>query len=95
MKSGPITAASGCIVALQPTVDYDIQYVGNIKSAFFGGEGVVFATLRGPGKVWLQSLPLSRLAGRLYASAPQAGGKRRGEGSILGRVGDLLDGDGY
>ena len=86
---------TGCIVALQPTVDYDIQYVGNIKSAFFGGEGVVFATLRGPGKVWLQSLPLSRLAGRLYASAPQAGGKRRGEGSILGRVGDLLDGDGY
>jgi len=85
---------TGCIVALQPSVDYDIRYVGNVKSAIFGGEGVVFASLKGPGKIWLQSLPLSRLAGRLYAAAPQGGGKRRGEGSILGRVGDLLDGDG-
>ncbi len=84
---------TGCIVALQPTVDYDIQYVGKIKSALFGGEGLFFATLRGPGKVWLQSLPLSRLAGRIYAAAPQTGRGGRGEGSILGGLGDMIDGD--
>jgi uncharacterized protein (TIGR00266 family) len=84
---------TGCIVALQGTVGYDIEYVGRIKSALFSGEGLFFATLRGPGKIWLQSLPLSRLAGRIYAAAPQAGGRGRGEGSLLGGVGDLLDGD--
>jgi uncharacterized protein (TIGR00266 family) len=84
---------TGCIVAFQPSVDYDIQFVGKIKSALFGGEGLFFATLRGPGRVWLQSLPLSRLADRLYAAAPKAGGARRGEGSILGSLGGLLDGD--
>ncbi len=84
---------SGCIVAMQPTVDYDIQLVGGLKSALFGGEGLFFATLRGPGKVWLQSLPFSRLASRIYAAAPQAGGHRREEGSILGGLGDLLSGD--
>ena len=84
---------TGCIVAFQPSVDYDIQYVGKIKSALFGGEGLFFATLRGPGRVWLQSLPLSRLADRIYAAAPKAGGKSRGEGSILGGLGGLLDGD--
>jgi uncharacterized protein (TIGR00266 family) len=84
---------TGCIVAFQPSVDYDVQYVGNIKSALFGGEGLFFATLRGPGRVWLQSLPLSRLAGRIYAAAPQAGGRGRGEGSVLGGLGGLLDGD--
>jgi uncharacterized protein (TIGR00266 family) len=84
---------TGCIVAFQPSIDYDIQFVGKIKSALFGGEGLFFATLRGPGRVWLQSLPLSRLADRLYAAAPKAGGARRGEGSILGRFGGLLDGD--
>ena len=84
---------TGCIVAFQPSVDYDIQYVGKIKSALFGGEGLFFATLRGPGRVWLQSLPLSRLADRIYAAAPKAGGKARGEGSILGGLGSLLDGD--
>jgi uncharacterized protein (TIGR00266 family) len=83
---------TGCIVAFQPTVDYDIQYVGKIKSALFGGEGLFFATLRGPGRVWLQSLPLSRLAGRIYAAAPQKGGRRE-EGSVLGGLGRLLDGD--
>src|SRR6476619_6245753 len=61
---------TGCIVAMQPTVNYDIQYVGKIKSALFGGEGLFFATLRGPGRVWLQSLPLSRLANRILASVP-------------------------
>jgi uncharacterized protein (TIGR00266 family) len=84
---------TGCIVAFQPSVDYDIQYVGKIKSALFGGEGLFFATLRGPGRVWLQSLPLSRLADRIYAAAPKGGGKQRGEGSILGGLGSLLDGD--
>jgi uncharacterized protein (TIGR00266 family) len=84
---------TGCIVAFQPSVDYDIQMVGGVKSALFGGEGLFFATLRGPGKVWLQSLPFSRLAGRIFAAAPQTGGRGRGEGSILGGLGGLLDGD--
>jgi len=88
-----IRVDTGCIVAFQPSIDYDIQFVGKIKSALFGGEGLFFATLRGPGRVWLQSLPLSRLADRLYAAAPKAGGARRGEGSILGGLGGLLDGD--
>jgi uncharacterized protein (TIGR00266 family) len=83
---------TGCIVGFQPTIDYDIQMVGGIKTALFGGEGLFFATLRGPGKIWLQSLPLSRLAGRLYAAAPQQGGSR-GEGSVLGGLGRMLDGD--
>ena len=88
-----IRVDTGCIVAFQPSVEYDIQYVGKIKSALFGGEGLFFATLRGPGRVWLQSLPLSRLADRIIASAPRAGGKARGEGSLLGGLGGLLDGD--
>lgn len=81
---------TGCIVAFQEHVSYDIQYVGKIKTALFGGEGLFFARLTGPGKVYLQSLPFSRLAGRIYKAAPQLGGRRRGEGSILG---GLLDGD--
>ncbi|HEX7078546.1 MAG TPA: TIGR00266 family protein [Candidatus Eisenbacteria bacterium] len=85
---------TGCLVAVQPSVDYDIQFVGKLKSALFGGEGLFFATLRGPGRVWLQSLPFSRLASRIYAAAPQTGGRRREEGSILGGLGNLLDGDG-
>ena len=85
---------TGCLVALQPSVTYDIQLVGSVKTALFGGEGLFFATLRGPGRVWLQSLPFSRLASRIYAAAPQAGGRRREEGSILGTLGNLLDGDG-
>jgi uncharacterized protein (TIGR00266 family) len=80
---------TGCIVAFQPSVDYDIQMVGGIKTAFFGGEGLFFATLRGPGKVWLQSLPFSRLAGRIVGAA--RGGRE--EGSALGGLGRLLDGD--
>jgi uncharacterized protein (TIGR00266 family) len=83
---------TGCIVAFQPSVAYDIKYVGGIKSALFGGEGLFFATLRGPGRIWLQSLPFSRLAGRIYAAAPQKGGHRE-EGSILGGLGRLMDGD--
>lgn len=81
---------TGCVVAFQPTVAFDIQYVGKVKTALFGGEGLFFATLRGPGRVWIQSLPFSRLAGRIYAAAPQTGGGGRGEGSLLG---GLLDGD--
>lgn len=84
---------TGCIVAFQPSVAYDIQYVGSVKTAFFGGEGLFFATLRGPGKIWLQSLPFSRLAGRIVAAAPQSGGGGREEGSVLGGLGRLMDGD--
>jgi uncharacterized protein (TIGR00266 family) len=84
---------TGCIVAFEPGVSYDIQFVGNIKSAIFGGEGLFFATLRGPGRVWLQSLPLSRMANRIIAAAPKAGGRQREEGSILGGIGSLIDGD--
>jgi uncharacterized protein (TIGR00266 family) len=84
---------TGCIVAMQPSVTYDIEMVGGIKTALFGGEGLFLATLRGPGKVWLQSLPFSRLASRIFAAAPQRGGRRE-EGSILGGLGNLLDGDG-
>jgi uncharacterized protein (TIGR00266 family) len=88
-----IRVDTGCIVAFQPTVDYDIQFVGRIKTALFGGEGLFFATLRGPGKIWLQSLPLSRLAGRITAASPQTGRGGREEGSVLGGLGRLLDGD--
>lgn len=88
-----IRVDTGCIVAFAPSVNYDIQYVGKIKSALFGGEGLFFATLRGPGRIWLQSLPFSRMADRILAAAPSAGGKRKGEGSVLGGIGDLLNGD--
>jgi len=84
---------TGCIVAFQPSVSYDIQYVGKVKTALFGGEGLFFATMRGPGRVWLQSLPLSRLANRIIAAVPAAGRGGREEGSILGGLGGLLDGD--
>jgi uncharacterized protein (TIGR00266 family) len=84
---------TGCLVALQPSVAYDIQYVGKIKTALFGGEGLFYAALTGPGRVWLQSLPLSRMADRIYKAAPAAGGNRVGEGSILGGLGGLIDGD--
>jgi uncharacterized protein (TIGR00266 family) len=88
-----IRVDTGCIVALQPSVNYDIEYVGKIKSALFGGEGLFFATLRGPGRVWLQSLPLSRLANRIVQAVPGIGRGGKGEGSILGSLGGLLDGD--
>src|SRR5690242_2189895 len=83
---------TGCIVALQPSVDYDIEYIGNVKSALFGGEGLFFATLRGPGRIWLQSLPLSRLAGRIVAAAPRFGRGGSEEGSVLGSLGRMIDG---
>jgi uncharacterized protein (TIGR00266 family) len=84
---------TGCIVALQPSVNYEIEYVGKVKSALFGGEGLFFATLRGPGKIWLQSLPLSRMANRIVSAVPGLGKGGREEGSVLGGLGRLLDGD--
>ncbi|GAB4369472.1 MAG: TIGR00266 family protein [Acidobacteriota bacterium] len=93
LKEGELMHAdTGCVVAFTSGIDFDIQQVGGIKSALFGGEGLFFASLRGPGHVWLQSLPFSRLAGRMLQAAPQKGG-HRGEGSILGGLGNLLDGD--
>ena len=82
---------TGCIVGFTSTVDYDIQFVGGIKNTIFGGEGLFFAKLTGPGKVWIQSLPVSRLAARILAYGTY---KRKEEGSILGGLGNLLDGDG-
>ncbi len=82
---------TGCVVAYTKEVDFDVQFVGGIKNTIFGGEGLFFATLRGPGKVWIQSLPISRLASRVLAYGTY---KRKEEGSILGGLGNLLDGDG-
>ena len=87
---------TGCVVAFQPTFNFEIQQVGGIKSALFGEEGLFFASITGPGKLWMQSLPFSGLAGRMLQAAPASkggGGKRTGEGSLLGGLGDLLDGD--
>jgi uncharacterized protein (TIGR00266 family) len=89
---------TGCVVAYTPNVNFEIQYVGKIKTALFGGEGLFFAKLTGPGTIWLQSLPFSRLASRVFAAAPQTGGSRE-EGSILpgfaagGLLGGLMGGD--
>ncbi len=84
---------TGCVVGFTKDIDYDIEFVGGIKNTVFGGEGLFFATLKGPGIVYVQSLPFSRLAARVLALAPQTGNKTRGEGSILGGIGNLLDGD--
>ena len=80
---------TGCLVALQPSVGYDIQFVGGIKTALFGGEGLFFATLTGPGRVWLQSLPFSRMADRIYKAAPAArrrAARVRARSSAAGRA---------
>ena len=93
LQSGEILKIdTGCIVGFTGGVAYDIQFVGGIKNTIFGGEGLFFAILRGPGKVWIQSLPISRLASRILAFATV---HRKEEGSILGRIGNALDGDGY
>lgn len=84
---------TGCIVGFTKDVDYDIQFVGGIKNTVFGGEGLFYASLRGPGVVYIQSLPFSRLASRVFAAVPQQGGKSRGEGSVLGGLGGMLSGD--
>ena len=87
-----IKVDTGCIVAFTSQINYDIQFVGGIKNTLFGGEGVFFATLRGPGTVWIQTLPISRLAGRILAYGTV---KRKVEGSVLGGLGNMLDGDGW
>lgn len=84
---------TGCLVAMQPSVDYDIQMVPGVKTALFGGEGLFLVQLTGPGRVILQTLPFSRLADRIIAASPAAGGRRREEGSVLGALGGMLDGD--
>jgi uncharacterized protein (TIGR00266 family) len=103
LKAGEsLLVDTGCVVAYTQQVDFDIQYVGKVKTALFGGEGVFLAKLTGPGQVWLQSLPFSRLASRIFAAAPQTGGRGREEGGLLtgmsaggllGSVGSLLGGD--
>lgn len=88
-----IRVDTGCLVGFTEGIDYDIERAGDLKSMFFGGEGLFLATLRGTGTVYFQSLPFSRLANRIISSVPRPGGKKKGEGSILGGLGDLLDGD--
>ena len=84
---------TGCLAAYTPGVDFDLVAAGGVKSVIFGGEGLFFARLTGPGKVWIQSLPFSRLAGRMLAAAGPRGGQNRGEGSLLGGLGNMIDGD--
>jgi uncharacterized protein (TIGR00266 family) len=93
LKNETLRVDTGCLVAFTTGIDYSIERAGNLKSMFFGGEGLFLATLSGTGLVLLQSLPFSRMADRILAHAPAAGGARKGEGSILGGLGDLLDGD--
>lgn len=93
LQGETILVDTGCIVAFEESVDYDIQMAGGLKSMIFGGEGLFLATLRGHGTVWLQSLPFSRLADRVLQCAPSGGGKNQGEGSLLGGLGRMVDGD--
>ena len=94
LKAGEkLKVDTGCLVGFTQTVHYDIEFVGGIKNTVFGGEGLFFATLQGPGVVYIQSLPFSRLASRVIAAIPRKGGSSKGEGSLLGGLGDLLDGD--
>ena len=91
LHGGTLRVDTGCIVAFTGGIDYDIELVGGLKSMFFGGEGLFLATLSGYGRVWLQSLPFSRLADRVLEHAPGAGGSDRGEGSLLGGVSRLFE----
>ena len=93
MPGETLKVDTGCIVAFTKDVQYDIQFIGGVKNTIFGGEGMFYATLKGPGTIWLQSLPFSRLANRVISSAPKIGGQRKGEGGILGGIGSLIDGD--
>ena len=92
LKGETLRVDTGCLIAFEPGIDYAVERAGNLKSMFFGGEGLFLATLRGHGRVWLQSLPFSRLADRILAHAPQGGGGERGEGSMLGGIGRMFDG---
>ena len=87
LEGGSLQVDTGCLVAMEPGIDYSIERAGNLKSMIFGGEGLFLASLSGRGRVWLQSLPFSRLANRILQHAPAAGGESRGEGSILGGFG--------
>ena len=93
LKGETLRVDTGCLVGFTPGVSYNIERAGNLKSMFFGGEGLFLATLQGRGTVYLQSLPFSRMADRIIAHAPRAGGSARGEGSVLGGLGRILDGD--
>lgn len=93
LSNETIRVDTGCLAAFTPGIDYNIQRAGNLKSMFFGGEGLFLATLSGTGTVYLQSLPFSRMADRILQHAPSAGGSRKGEGSVLGSLGDFIDGD--
>jgi uncharacterized protein (AIM24 family) len=93
LKNSRLQVDTGCLVAFTQGIQYDIAKAGNLKSMFFGGEGLFLATLSGTGVVLLQSLPFSRMADRILRHAPTAGGSRKGEGSILGTIGGLIDGD--
>jgi uncharacterized protein (TIGR00266 family) len=90
-----IRVDTGCLAAFTSGLDYNVELVSGLKSMFFGGEGLFLATLQGTGTVFLQSLPFSRMADRIIAHAPRAGGSRKGEGSVLGKLGGLIDGDNY
>ena len=92
LKNETLRIDTGCIVAFEPHIDYSIERAGNLKSMFFGGEGLFLATLRGSGRVWLQSLPFRRLASRILMNAGSSG---KGEGSVLGSIGNMIDGDGF
>lgn len=91
MPGETIKIDTGCLVAMTQNVHYDIQFVGGIKNSLFGGEGLFFATLTGPGDVWIQSLPFSKLASRIISAAPQTGTKSVDEGSILGSIGNIFE----
>jgi uncharacterized protein (TIGR00266 family) len=92
LKGETLRVDTGCIVGFTAGIDYDIARAGSLKSMVFGGEGLFLATLQGHGTVWLQSLPFSRMADRIIAHAPSAGGSDRGEGSVLGGIGRMIDG---
>jgi len=96
LRGERIRLDTGCLVAFTQGIDFDIKFVPGLKSIIFGGEGLFLATLQGTGKVWMQSLPFSRMADRILQHAPSAGGRRQGEGNALtGQLGDVLDGDGF
>ncbi len=92
LKDETLRVDTGCIVAFSSAIDYDIQIAGGLKSMFFAGEGMFLATLKGTGSVYLQSMPFSRLADRIYRAMPQTGNQRVGEGSVLGSFGDMMGG---